>query len=430
MGSRTSCNEEIGKIMQLNKFIFILILIVISIFHEGYAEKNTNAESFENTATNPKLQIALDKVVNYALNKKDKDGGYITAISLLAQCGKSIPTVIVGGTNGINDSTPINENSIFQIGSITKSFISIVILQIAQENNINIDDNTVILKWFPEYPKWGHITLRQLMNMTSGIPGYGYRLDDDIFKKFTLNEYTSKIDPTKILDLTYKLPLHFKPGTRFEYSNTNYTLLGRFIKKVTHNDPEEEVTKRIINKLGLMNTYFPVDREDMIPHINKKQLVHGYAFQPKTSEPYPYMPYGADTLSFSLSDANTGGAMISTPHDINIYLHSIFNADGLFSKYKKQLTTFVSKQTGKPIMFPTKTDKAGFGLGIIGYYWNKSHPIIYAYNGATDGFNFALLVDPKSQVYLVFGINSRADILNNAEDVFSLFTQVEENCRF
>ena len=139
----------------------------------------------------------------------------------------------------------------FKLAALQNHLFLSVILQIAQENKISIDDNTIMMKWFPEYPKWGHITLRQLMNMTSGIPGNENNLPDDIFKKFTEKNILSKINPVEILDLTYQLPLHFKPGTEFEYSNTNYVLLGRFIKKITHNDPENEVTKRIINKLKL-----------------------------------------------------------------------------------------------------------------------------------------------------------------------------------
>lgn len=233
--------------------------------------------------------------------------------------------------------------------------------------------------------------------MTSGIPGNENNLSDDIFKKFTIEEYTSKIDPVKILDLTYPLPLHFKPGIQFEYSNTNYVLLGQFIKKVTHYDPEIEVTNRIINPLNLKNTYLPTNKEDEIPNIDKSTLVHGYAFFPKASHPYPFIAYGADTLTYSLSYTNTAGAMISTPNDINVYLHAIFSKTGLFNSYQKQLTTFVSKKTGQPIALPTASDRQGFGFGIVGFYWDEKKPIIYLYNGVTDGFNFGWVVDPKSQ---------------------------------
>lgn len=407
--------------MKLHKFILILLLVTLSIFPELSTGKKVESTD------NKKLDIILKDYANNSLSKKDEDGGYITAISLTAQCQNNKAVAIVAGTNGIQDLTPIKENSIFQIGSITKAFISIVILQIAEENNISIDDTSIMKKWFPEYPKWSNITLRQLMNMTSGIPGNGNNLPDDIFKKFTFEEYTNKIDPLKILNLTYQLPLHFKPGTQFEYSNTNYTLLGRFIKKITHNEPEAEVAKRIIHKLKLSNTYFPVDKESDIPGIPKEQLVHGYAFQPKSSHPYPYMPYGADTLSFSLSDANTGGAMISTPHDINIFLHAIFAKDGMFNPYLKQLSTLVSRKTGQPLKFPMMTDRQGFGLGVIGYYWDKAHPFIYIYNGATDGFNFVYIIDPKTQSYLTYALNSRA-AFGNLENTLDLFRKIGQSC--
>lgn len=222
---------------KINRRLTLMVAIAISFTSMGSPVQSRSDRTIE-------LNNRLREYANKILNEKDKDGGFITAISLTTQCANQAPVSIAKRVNGINDLTPINGNSIFQIGSITKSFIAIVILQIAQEHKISMDDNTVMTKWFPEYPKWSHITLRQLMNMTSGIPGNENNLPDDIFKKFTAKEYTSKIDPVKILDLTYQLPLHFKPGTRFEYSNTNYVLLGQFIKKVTHHDPDIEVTKR------------------------------------------------------------------------------------------------------------------------------------------------------------------------------------------
>jgi D-alanyl-D-alanine carboxypeptidase len=410
--------------MRVYKLLVTLLLIAtaVSVFYK------INETIAVNDRVENKLNMILLEYANKLLHEKDADGGYITAISLTAQCGDSSPVSVAYGTNGINDLTPIKDNSIFQIGSVTKAFICIVVLQLAEENKISIDDNTVMMKWFPEYPKWGKITLAELMNMTSGIPGNGYRLPDDIFKKFTAKEYISKIDPIQILNLTYQLPLHFEPGTSFEYSNTNYTLLGRFIKKVTHNDPEEEVADRIINKLGLRNTHFPVDLEEEVPNIDTSKLVHGYAFYSKNSDPYPFMTYGADTLPYSLSYANTSGAMISTPHDINMFLHAVFNKDGVFHRYQKQLTTLVSRKTGVPITAPTEEDRQGFGLGLIGYYWNTAHPIIYLFNGTMDGFKFAWVVDPKSQVYLTFAINSHADLMS-LEGALGLFEKVESSAQ-
>lgn len=401
-----------------NKFLFLLTIVCLSF--TGYAN-----------AANVSGSSSKDLLIDFAdtmLHKKDEGGGYITAISLTAQCGKKPPVSVEGGTRGIHDLTPITRDSIFQIGSITKTFVAIVILQLAAEKNIDLDDSTIMQKWFPEYPKWSHITLRQLLGMTSGIPGNSNNLPDNIFSKFTGDQYFNKIDPEKILQLTHEYPLHFKPGTQYEYSNTNYVLLGSFIKKLTHYSPELEIKKRIINPLGLKNTYFVVDKEDEMPEINKNQLVHGYAFQSKKSKPYPFLSYGADTLHYSLSYSYTAGAMVSTPDDINIFLHSIFQKNGLFNEYRKQIISLVSRKTGKPIKSPSETDRLGWGFGVIGYYWNKSHPLIYIYNGTTDGFQFAWLMDPKNQAYLSLAINSHADILG-LDDALKMFRLIDENCR-
>ena len=76
---------------------------------------------------------------------------------------------------------------------------------------------------------------------------------------------------------------------------------------------------------------------------------------------------------------------------------------------------------------PTASDRQGFGFGIVGFYWSEAKPIIYLYNGVTDGFNFGWVVDSKSQTYLIFTVNSRADIVT-LESILELFAKIENSC--
>ncbi|MCX7123679.1 MAG: serine hydrolase, partial [Gammaproteobacteria bacterium] len=325
--------------------------------------------------------------------------------------GDSPPVAVYGGVNGIGSKIAINQNSLFQIGSITKSFITVVILQLAQEKHFSLDDPTLIAKYFPEYPKWGGITLRQLLNMTSGIPGNGTSKPTDIYMKFTLKEYASYISPTEILNLTYAYPLDFKPGTSWEYSNTNYTLLGQFIQRVTGQSPEAEVNARIIQKLSLKHTYFPVNTLQEIPGIPPDEIVHGYAFSTKSYDPYAFMPFGQDVTDFSLSEYNSAGAMVSTPSDLNTYLHALYNPGPLLNQAQiSQLTTLVSRVNGTPFN-PNKNlgNPLGFGFGIVGYYWPEEHRMVYLYNGVTTGFTAYYVYDPKTQQYFNYAVNSLAD---------------------
>lgn len=370
----------------------------------------------------------LQSFATASLKQKDSSG-FITAIAMVAQRGDAAPVSVYAGVNGIHDPVVINSASLFQIGSITKSFIAVVILQLAQEKHFSLDDPTLIAKYFPEYPKWGGITLRQLLTMTSGIPGNETRESNDIYMKFTAKEYASYVSPTEILDLTYAYPLDFKPGTSWEYSNTNYTLLGQFIQRVTHQSPEAEVGTRIIKKLGLKHTYFPINTMQEILGVPLNEIVHGYAFSPPppaSHNLYPFMYFGEDITGFSLSEFNTAAAIVSTPSDINTYLHSLYNPGILLNQAQiNQLTTLVSKVNGSP--FNPKQDLGnplGFGFAIVGYYWKPYHHMIYLYNGTTNGFNFVYFYDPATQQYLAFAVNSLANMNNLFEHSLDLFSQL------
>lgn len=369
----------------------------------------------------------LKSFATHALADRNSSG-YITAIAMVSQRGNFPPISINEGTTTKNGKTYITTSSLFQIGSITKSFITVLILQLAKKYHFSIDDDTIIARYFPEYPKWGKITLRELMNMTSGIPGNGNNLPDDIFKKFTAKEYSNYISPSHILDLTYKLPLHFSPGSHFEYSNTNYTLLGQFVYRITHHTAAFEIKTRIIETLKLKHTFFIINTIRDIPNLNPKTIVHGYAFVSKNYHPYPFMHFGQDITYTSLSFANTAGAMISTPSDINQYLHALYTPGILLDQRQlDSITTLISKKTGLPFITPPiKNDLFGYGLGIVGYYWPQGDRVIYLYNGVTNGFNFVYFYDPKTKQYLTFGVNSLATVINfqNSLNLFATLTKV------
>lgn len=364
---------------------------------------------------------AIHNFANKTLAARDDSSGYITAISLTSQCGTKQPVDLAVGHRAIGDLTPINKNSLFQSGSITKSFISVVILQLSKERGFSIDSTEILDKYLPEYPKWRHITPRQLMNMTSGIPGNGNKLADDIFRQFTADEYHHYISPKRILDLTHSLPLHFKPGSSFEYSNSNYTVLGMLIERITQHSPEFEVKKRIIDKLSLSRTYFPSDTLQAMTEVNPEDIVHGYAFFSEEYDPYPFMIYGEDTTDYSLSESNSSGAIVSTTSDINRFIHALFTAGALLSKSQlNTLQSMVSRTTGQPLTPAPGTERMAYGLGIIGYYSQPLNHLIYVYNGETNGFNFAYLYDPNTQLSLTFAVNSIAKVVG-MDDGLNLF---------
>src|SRR5450432_3440303 len=145
--------------------------------------------------------------------------------ALIAEKGKIIFQKSYGfkdvATHALNDS-----NSIFQIGSVTKQFTATVVLKLQEEGKLSVQDK--LGKYFPEFKYAGEITLENLLTHTSGIYNYTNDIDDED-SAIVCNPVNKQL----LLDIVFKKPLDFKPGTQFAYDNSGYYLLGLIIEKVT-----------------------------------------------------------------------------------------------------------------------------------------------------------------------------------------------------
>lgn len=360
-------------------------------------------------------------MTDFAYQRLHKKNAHFTAISMASQCKNNRPVYVFMGTNGFKDLSPINKSSLFPVASITKSFVSVVILQLLQEKNIALE--TPIKQYFPKYPKWGAVTIKQLLNMTSGIPGNNTGEANDVIKQLPTKAFYGYIKPGTLLDLSYQQPLNFKPGSRYEYSNTNYILLGLLIGKLSHQDPIKVISKRIFDKLQLKHTYFPRNNLSSLPGVNKRAIVNGYNFGHRNLS---FTKYGQDTTAYALSAANYDGAIVSTPSDINRYLHALYLPGLLLTKAQiMQLTTLISKANGQRFQPKKQPGQVGYGLGILGVYSLEAKQVIYFYQGQLPGYQFIYLYAPKNQMYLTFAVNTNASDINE-KDSMSLFSTLNK----
>lgn len=148
------------------------------------------------------------------------------------------------GAADIESRTAANENTAFQIASVTKQFTAVAVMMLVEDGKLKLDDT--LGKYVADVPaKWSGVTIRQLLNQVSGIPNYtaGGKLVHD--KVYTQAE---------ILALVKDLPHRFEPGTRWEYSNTNYFLLGMVIEKVSGKPYADFMRDRIFKPLGMTST--------------------------------------------------------------------------------------------------------------------------------------------------------------------------------
>ncbi|MBI2785201.1 MAG: serine hydrolase [Legionella longbeachae] len=309
----------------------------------------------------------------------------------------------VHGTIGESPlSQLITSNNLFDIGSITKSFTAMILLQLQAENKLSLNDP--LGKWLPQYPNWKNVTLRQLLNMTSRIPNYS---EDDKFSK-KLEDHLNTVWTDEEL-LSYAHPekaLVEKKDNLFEYSNSNYILAAMVIEKVTNDTFSNQLKQRIINGQNeLSNTYYLAgpDGQSLATQILNRR-VHGYYYDEKKQKLI-------DTVVNNLSWAGAAGALVANTEDVSHWVQLLYR--GLLIKpiYREsalaELESIVSMKTGQPIPTVTEKDPSGFGLGVSYHYDKESKQRFWFYEGSTLGFRVMYLWQPCNNVTTVVALNSK-----------------------
>lgn len=191
---------------------------------------------------NEKMAIEFDKVLS-AQFKPGEPGASV----LVAKRGQIIYKKSFGMAN-LELNIPMQPDQVFWIASIGKQFTAVAILQLMEQGKLNLQDE--IIKFIPDYPTQGRIiTIEHLLTHTSGIHNYAGLKDPE--KK--LSGDVSLID---VIDFFKNLPMRFTPGTKWEYSNSGYLLLGYIIEKITGRSYPEYLEEYFFKPLGMINSFF------------------------------------------------------------------------------------------------------------------------------------------------------------------------------
>ncbi|MEV6240110.1 serine hydrolase domain-containing protein [Lentzea sp. NPDC051838] len=260
------------------------------------------------------------------------------------------------GTAELNKRVPVPKNGQVRAGSNTKSFVAAVVMQLNAEGKVELD--APVTKYLPNAIKDNTITVRQLLNHTSGLANYTNFMGLDKFEEQRHRYY----EPHELLDIANAHEPTNAPGEKFKYSNTNYVLLGLIVQKVTGRPIAENVDQRIIRKLGLKDTYWPAQGDETI----KGKHPHGYA---KTGNGVE------DVTELDPSWGWAAGQIISTTKDLNTFFNALVNGDLLPKAQKNEMKKTVDT---KGEMMPG----VRYGLGIMttplscgGNYWGHGGDI-------------------------------------------------------
>ena len=265
--------------------------------------------------------------------------------------------------------TPNDEQTIFQLGSITKQFTSTVILKLQAEKKLSVSDK--LNKYFPNYPKGDSITIQELLTHTSGI--YNYTNDRDFMKDGATKPATRE----KMMALFMNKPLDFSPGTDWNYSNSGYLLLGYIIEDVTKKTYEQAVRNYIFTPLHMIHSGF--DFTD----LKSKEKATGY-FQLNDKETVA-APIVDSSVSFS------AGAIYSTTGDLYLW-HKALEQNRILSKEQQEMA-----------YTPVKNNY-GYGWGIDSIEGKRR----VAHSGGIFGFTTNISRVPADDICII--------LLSNASD--------------
>ena len=272
------------------------------------------------------------------------DAGFPAALAAVTKADGSTVGVAVGKGNLETGEAPPLDGEV-RIGSNTKTFTAVVILQLVQEGKITLDEP--IETYLPglihgEGINSSKITVRQLLQHTSGLPEYNDKIGfEDPFANRDV--YYSQRD---CLDVALSHPALFEPGSQFKYTNTNYLVLSLLAEKVTHRPLAEQITQRIIEPLGLSHTYFPGPGEQNI------RGTHPQGYERNSQGQLE------DITRMDPSVATGAGAMISTPTELNKFLQAIL--DGTLLNQDSIAEMQKTVDTDHP-----ELGMNGYGLGIF-----------------------------------------------------------------
>ncbi len=146
------------------------------------------------------------------------------------------------GSARLSPSTPASTTMRFSIGSVSKQFTATAILLLAEEKRLSLDDK--VAKWLPNLTRANEVSIRQLLSMTAGYQDYWPQ--DYVFPAML-----QPIGPSQILEQWARKPLDFEPGTKWQYSNTNYIIAGLIVEKVSGMRFFEFLRKRVFTPVGM-----------------------------------------------------------------------------------------------------------------------------------------------------------------------------------
>lgn len=315
-------------------------------------------------------------LAEFLTQQYDADG---PAVVLVVDDGQRQETAVIGYAS-LEDHTPVQITDRFRIGSVTKTFVGVIFVQLADEGVLSLDDP--ISQWLPE-SVWGQIengdtaTIRQLLSMSSGIFDY---LSSDAFWDRVAENPTYGWTPEEVITFAYDEPATFEAGAGFEYSNSNYILLELIVQEATGNDLATALRTRILDPLNLEQTY--LEHAETLPNGH----IAGYDYIDEDEEL-------DNALTLNDGTGMGDGGLISTASDLATFMRAIYNGELVSEAGYDAQYDMVDSGDGE-----------GYGLGVS--YAETSCGEQWGHDGSTAGFVSTVWYDVETDIVVVAMTNS------------------------
>jgi D-alanyl-D-alanine carboxypeptidase len=270
----------------------------------------------------------------------------------------------------------------FRAGSNTKSFVATVALQLVGEGKLSLSDT--VERWLPGILPYGdQVNLRQLLNMTGGVPDYQRLLEPKVLQGG--DNATRSYSPRELVAMVADKQPDFAPETSWNYSSTNYILAGLIIERATGHRLGEELEQRIFKPLQLRHTSFPIDTTAI-----EGRHAHGYGLVGGKLR---------DLTVFNSSAAWATGGLVSTVSDMARYWRALLGGKLLAPAQLAAMKTTVPVGKGVPV---------SYGLGIMKFsQFVKECGVLWGNGGDLPGFSseFYNTEDGTIQAGVIVNVN-------------------------
>jgi D-alanyl-D-alanine carboxypeptidase len=306
------------------------------------------------------------------------------------------------GTTELGAQTPPDATTHFRIASNTKTMTAALIVLLAQDGKLKFTDP--VSDYVPDVPNGENITVAELLKMRSGLYGYtadpalAAAMDGDPGKAWTARE---------VLDIAFRHPPQFAPDASYEYSNTNYALLGLVAEKVGGRPLAQQFQERLFGPVGLTHTSLPAADDTSMPAPYSHGYMYGGSFYALADDPYPAAMQAAaqagtlqpiDYTNQNSSYASAAGGAISTAEDLVTWMKALVSGKVFNADYHQQwLTSLQAEDPGAP-------DGQKYGYGISYQRFGPKAAMFY-HGGELPGFNSFMGYDPDNDVALVIWTN-------------------------